>query len=256
MLKLQRTCAVATSLTNQNLLSDLIFLNSYFVRFIFRKICILITKGLVMNVFKHIIITAISIAYIDAGLGTENPPDGIPNCRIRTTGALEFGMLNTPKKGMASHASTGAVSFEDASNQEKTNYICNLNFVSCAIDSPFSASLPTDTRPYLAHKSDISTLLHPRLNLQPAFLEYLTSTDNPVENGIQTDSPLDIMIKDNQNKSFSPIFIKNSDCPPCVGEGRPGMPCEQYLQKFCNKYWCNIIVKWPRGEKRYTPTSS
>ena len=212
-------------------------------------------RKLNMQVFKYIIAIVTLIFSMDFVLGMKSSSLRIPDNWIQTTGPLEFGKIAEPKKGKASHASTGAVSFENCSTGEKINYICNLNFVSCASDGPISSSLPSDTKPCLASKDYELKSSHPRLDSEPAFLEYLTSSKDPVSEGIQPGSPLSIMMQDNSDKTFTLVFIKNSDYAPCVAALRPGIPCDTYLQKFCNQYKCDIIVKWPKGKKTYSPAS-
>ncbi len=214
----------------------------------------LITRELNMRIFKYIITIVTFVFSIDIGLGMKSFSPRIPDNWIRTTGLLNFGSIKQPEKGAVSHASTGAVSFEGNSAEKKINYICNLNFVSCAIDGPWSGNLPHNARSCLASKNDEPKSSHPRLDSEPAFLEYLTSSKDPVTDGIQTGSPLDIMMQDNPDKTFTLVFIKNSDYGPCVSGTRPGIPCNTYLQKFCNKFKCKIVVQWPNnGKCEYTP---
>ena len=189
-----------------------------------------------MRIFDYVITIVTLIFSMDVSLGMKSSSPIIPNNWIRTSGQLDVGKITVPRKGCASHASTGAVSFSGDSAEIQINYICNLHFVSCAIDSDNSQKLPSDTKPCLASKDDEQKSSHPRLDSEPAFLEYLTSSKDPITDGIQTGSPLDIMIRDNPDKTFTLVFIKNSDYAPCVSGPRPGIPCHTYLQQFCNKF--------------------
>lgn len=172
----------------------------------------------------------------------------IPEGWCRVESAIDFGKIPAPEKGSTNHASTGAISFFAGG---VTSYICSFNFVACASGSKPSSHLPSTSVPCLARTSSGTT---PRLDSEPAFLEYITGSADPVTVGIQISSPLGIMLTHHEGKRFTIIlYINNSDYAPCKSGTRPGKPCDQYLQDFCNKFKCTIEVKWPNGSKKYTP---